>query len=73
MQFWNASRPIEVTELGIIKLPVNPVTIECIIPIEVTELGIVKLPVNPEQATLNALPIEVTESGIVKLPVIQHL
>ena len=46
---------LKLTELGIVKLPVNPVQpLNALLPIEVTELPIVKVPLSPVQS-LNAL------------------
>jgi hypothetical protein len=64
--------PIEETELGRFRLPVNPVQFEnAELPIDVTELGMTRLPVSALQPEKALFPIEVTVIGIVIEPVFE--
>ena len=69
LSFWKALSPIEVTELGMVNVPVRLVQpTKAQPPIVVTELPRLKL-VKPLQKPNAPKPMVVTEFGMVRLPV----
>ena len=69
LSFWKALSPIEVTELGMVNVPVRLVQpVKAQPPIVAKELPRLRL-VNPLQKPNAAKPMEVTEFGMARLPV----
>ena len=63
--------PIENTELGIVKVPVNPLQLrKALSPIEMTDVG-TTMDVNPEQFEKAAFSIIKTDGGISYVPVFE--